>query len=103
MDSISVNTEITILGEAKIPSPVQNRAKGANRITFVSDNDRVVIDVREHSIVRQVKEGQAPSCFQLAGPRSNIFFDPSKRRIMPRIERYYPFSGFRTPLGLWCS
>jgi 6-phosphofructokinase 1 len=26
------------------------------------------------------EEGQAPSCFQLAGPRSNIFFDPSKLR-----------------------
>ena len=80
MDSISVNTEIPILGEAKIPSPVQIRAKGANRITFVSDNDRVVIDVKEHSLVQQVKEGQAPPCFQLAGPRSNIFFDPSKLR-----------------------
>ena len=80
MDSISVNTEIPTLGEAKIPSPVQNGAKGANRITFVPDNDRVVIDVREHSIVQQVTEGQAPSCFQLAGPRGNIFFDPSKLR-----------------------
>jgi len=80
MESISVNTEIPTLGEAKIPSPVQNGAKGANRITFVPDNDRVVIDVREHSIVQQVTEGQAPSCFQLAGPRGNIFFDPSKLR-----------------------
>ena len=80
MESISVNTEIPTLGEAKIPSPVQNGAKGANRITFVPDNDRVIIDVREHSIVQQVTEGQAPSCFQLAGPRGNIFFDPSKLR-----------------------
>jgi 6-phosphofructokinase 1 len=80
MDLISVDTEIPTLGEARIPSPVQNRAKGANRITFVSDNERVVIDVREHSLVQQVKEGQTPSCFQLAGPRSNIFFDPSKLR-----------------------
>jgi 6-phosphofructokinase 1 len=80
MDSTSVNTKIPTLGEAKIPSPVQNLTKGANRITFVPDNERVLIDVREHSLVRQVKEGQAPSCFQLAGPRSNIFFDPSKLR-----------------------
>ena len=80
MDSPSINTDIPTLGEAKIPSPVQNRAEGANRISFVSDNERVVLDVRELSLVRQVKEGQAPSCFQLAGPRSNIFFDPSKLR-----------------------
>jgi len=80
MDSSSINTDIPTLGEAKIPSPVQNRAEGANRISFVSDNERVVLDVRELSLVRQVKEGQAPSCFQLAGPRSNIFFDSSKLR-----------------------
>jgi 6-phosphofructokinase 1 len=80
MDSSSISTDIPTLGEAKIPSPVQNRAKGANRITFVSDNERVVIDVRELSLVQQVKEGHTPSCFQLAGPRSNIFFDPSKLR-----------------------
>jgi len=80
MDSSSINTDIPTLAEAKIPSPVQNRAEGANRISFVSDNERVVLDVRELSLVRQVKEGQAPSCFQLAGPRSNIFFDPSKLR-----------------------
>ena len=80
MDSSSINTDIPTLGEAKIPSPVQNRAEGANRISFVSDNERVVLDVRELSLVRQVKEGQAPSCFQLAGPRSKIFFDSSKLR-----------------------
>jgi 6-phosphofructokinase 1 len=68
------------LGEAKIPSPVQNRAKGANGITFVSDNERVVIDVQEMSLVRQIKQGQRPDCFELAGPRPNIFFDPSKLR-----------------------
>ena len=75
MDSSSINTDIPTLGETKIPSPVKNRAKKTNRITFVSDNERVVIDVRELSLVQQVKEGQTPSCFQLAGPRSNIFFD----------------------------
>jgi len=80
METISVITEIPTLGDAKIPSPVQNRAKGANRITFVSDNERVVIDVRAQSLVQQVQKGQAPSCFQLAGPRSTIFFDPSKLR-----------------------
>ncbi|MGD9044655.1 MAG: ATP-dependent 6-phosphofructokinase [Desulfobacterales bacterium] len=80
MDFTSVITEIPTLGKTKIPSPVQNGAKGANRINFVSDEERVLIDVREHSLVQQVKEGQAPSCFQLAGPRSHIFYDPSKLR-----------------------
>jgi 6-phosphofructokinase 1 len=80
MDLASITNDITSLGEAKIPSPVQNRAKGANGITFVSDNERVVIDVQEMSLVRQIKQGQRPDCFELAGPRPNIFFDPSKLR-----------------------
>jgi len=80
MDSASITNDITSLGEAKIPSPVQNRAKGANGITFVSDNERVVIDVQEMSLVQQIKQGQRPDCFELAGPRPNIFFDPSKLR-----------------------
>ena len=80
MDLASITNDITSLGEAKIPSPVQNRAKGANGITFLSDNERVVIDVQEMSLVRQIKQGQRPDCFELAGPRPNIFFDPSKLR-----------------------
>lgn len=80
MDSASIITDIPALGETKIPSPVQNRAKGNNGITCVSDNERVVIDVRELSLVQQLQDGQAPACFELAGPRNNIFFDPSKLR-----------------------
>jgi 6-phosphofructokinase 1 len=80
MDSASTETDIPILGEAKIPSPVQNRAKGANAITFAADNERVVIDVNTLSLVRQIKDGQEPPCFELAGPRANIFFDSSKLR-----------------------
>jgi 6-phosphofructokinase 1 len=80
MDSISITSDISALGEAKIPSPVQNRARGANGITFVSDNERMVIDVKELSLIRQIKEGQQPDCFELAGPRASIFFDPSKLR-----------------------
>ncbi|MDH4010456.1 MAG: ATP-dependent 6-phosphofructokinase, partial [Desulfobacterales bacterium] len=80
MDSVPIETDIPILGEAKIPSPVQNRAKGANGITFAEDNERVVLDVNTLSLVQQIKDGQTPSCFELAGPRSNIFFDPSKLR-----------------------
>jgi 6-phosphofructokinase 1 len=80
MDSISITSDIPALGEAKIPSPVQSQAKGANGITFASDNERMVIDIQEPSLVRQIKKGQRPDCFELAGPRANIFFDPSKLR-----------------------
>jgi 6-phosphofructokinase 1 len=80
MDSAAIETDIPILGEAKIPSPVKNRAKGANGITFAADNERVVIDVSSLNLVQQIKDGQDPPCFELAGPRDNIFFDPSKLR-----------------------
>jgi 6-phosphofructokinase 1 len=80
MDSANIKTDIPILGEAKIPSPVQNRVKGANSITFAADNERVVLDVDMLNLVRQIKDGQTPPCFELAGPREKIFFDPSKLR-----------------------
>jgi 6-phosphofructokinase 1 len=80
MDSASINNDIPSLGKAKIPSPIQNRATGANGYTFVSDNERVVLDVQELSLVQQIKQGQRPDCFELAGPRNKIFFDPSKLR-----------------------
>jgi 6-phosphofructokinase 1 len=80
MDSTSIMTDIPALGQAKIPSPVQNHAKGANDITFVSDNERVIIDVSELHLVDLFKKGLAPACFELSGPRDSIFFDPSKLR-----------------------
>ena len=80
MDSAYIETKIPILGEAKIPSPVQNRAKGAKDIKLTADHERVVIDVSMLTLVQQIKDGQEPSCFELAGPRDSIFFDPSKLR-----------------------
>ena len=80
MDSARIETDIPTLGEAKIPSPVQNRAQGDNGIPFVNDNERVVIDVNSPSLAQQFKDGREPSSFELAGPRGNIFFDPSKLR-----------------------
>ncbi len=80
MDIALNETDVAILGEAKIPSPVQQRTKGANEITFVSDDRRVAIDVNALSLVQQIKENQVPPSFELAGPRGNIFFDPSKLR-----------------------
>ena len=80
MDSATIMTEIPTLGKTKIPSPVQNRSKGTNGISCVADNERVLIDVRELSLIQQLKEKKSPNCFELAGPRKNIFFDPSKLR-----------------------
>ena len=78
MNTESMITEISNLGEAKIPTPVQKRADGMEGISFVTDQDRVVIEIDDRRVIRMIKEGQNLPCFELAGPRRQIFFDPSK-------------------------
>jgi 6-phosphofructokinase 1 len=78
MKTKPLNTRIPTLGKPKIPTPVQKRAQGAESIHFVSDEDRIVIEVDDSQITRKVKAGQNLPYFQLAGPRAEIFFDPSK-------------------------
>jgi len=78
MNSESIVTKISTLGEAKIATPVQKRADDCNVIRFVTDEDRVVIEIDDRQITQMVHEGQNLPCFELAGPRRQIFFDPSK-------------------------
>lgn len=77
MDMESLTTDITRLGPCKIPSPVARRSQGSDGITFVSDDDRVLIDINVKRACRPPEEGEAPS-YELAGPREHVFFDPSK-------------------------
>ena len=74
----TIMTEISTLGQAKIPSPVQKRIDGIENIRFVSDQSRVVIEVDSSRINQMIKESQPLPSFELAGPRRQIFFDPSK-------------------------
>jgi len=80
MNYRSIETAIPSLGEAKILSPV----KGANRSMadryFVEDTDRVSIDVTVSNIQQMLTKGETLPAFELAGPRSRIYFDPSKLR-----------------------
>jgi len=78
MELESRNTLITALGECRIPSPVSKRGQGSNNISFVSDSDRILIDVNVNRACRQLAEGPPPPSYELAGPRKHIFFDPSK-------------------------
>ncbi|MCG2777095.1 MAG: 6-phosphofructokinase, partial [Desulfobacterales bacterium] len=67
------NLDLTIsrLGECRIPSPMTGNQ-------FVSDSDNVLY----HSDKRKIKEllgaGEDLPCFEMAGPREKIYFDPSK-------------------------
>ncbi len=78
MNTDSIMTEISTLGEAKIPTPVQKRADGTEDISFVTDESRVIIEVDDSRISQIVNKSQPLPCFELAGPRRKIFFDPSK-------------------------
>jgi 6-phosphofructokinase 1 len=78
MNTEAMTTAIATLGDAKIPSPVLRRANGAEGFSIVAEDARVVIHTDDSQIAQMVKEGQQLPCFEMAGPRRNIFFDPSK-------------------------
>lgn len=78
--NFETDTRIPVLGEAKIPSPALNKERGKERQAFISDNDRVVIDVNPVRIAEMVREGKELPSFEMAGPREKIYFDTSKLR-----------------------
>jgi len=78
MNTNELITEIPTLGKATLASPVLKSTDDTDRISFVSDESRVIIEVDHNRIKRMVKEEQALPCFELAGPRQRIYFDPSK-------------------------
>lgn len=80
MDIEPFSTEIPTLGETKIPSPITKDAFSEYPTPFVDDNDGVLIDVRASIISESIAKAKTPASFELAGPRQNIYFDPSKLR-----------------------
>ncbi|MBW1697732.1 MAG: ATP-dependent 6-phosphofructokinase [Deltaproteobacteria bacterium] len=78
MDIEKIDTMIPSLGERKIPSPLKNREGGEQFQRYVSDDDRVVIDVDLKCINTMAEKGVTMPSFELAGPRDKIYFDPSK-------------------------
>ena len=80
MSDNAIATGIPMLGQAKIPSPILQKENRSDSISLVSDEDRILVDVNAARLTEMVQEGQKPLCFELAGPREKIFFDPSKLR-----------------------
>jgi len=79
MDFQSIDTKILSIGEPRIPSPVNNEERFTEGY-FIQDDDRVLIDVNADNISKILKAGKEISSFETAGPRSKIYFDPSKVR-----------------------
>ena len=62
--------DIPCLGEARLDSPVSLR--------FVGDDERVLYDADLKTVQATLAAGRQPACFEMAGPRRKIFFDPAK-------------------------
>jgi 6-phosphofructokinase 1 len=71
MDTNNLNMNISTLGECHIPSPMETQQ-------FVHDQERVLYHHRIEKIRSYMSSGKEPPCFEMAGPRESIYFDPSK-------------------------
>ncbi|MDY6952206.1 MAG: ATP-dependent 6-phosphofructokinase [Thermodesulfobacteriota bacterium] len=75
-----IDTSIAALGAAKIPSPIKVREDNGETMRFVSDKERILVDIDENQVMKAARAGKRPLSFERAGPRTKIFFDPSKLR-----------------------
>jgi len=80
MNFNSIDTNIPTLGEAKISSPIKKRNRGKQLKNFIPDDDRIIVNLKLSEIASMLKKGEDPPCFEIAGPREKIYFDPSKLR-----------------------
>jgi len=68
MHTSELITEIPTLGKATLPSPVQKSTDHTERISFVSDQSRVLIEVDHTRVNRMVEENQALPCLNSRDP-----------------------------------
>ena len=54
----SLDTNIPSLGPAKIASPVKRQHQGLQGTSFVSDDNRVVVDLNISNLKRLIEEGK---------------------------------------------
>ncbi len=70
---------IRSLGERKISSPLERlMAEGTPGHTFYTDDHRVLVKHELPDVSRMIAEGKEFPCFEVAGPRRKIFFDPGQ-------------------------
>jgi 6-phosphofructokinase 1 len=71
MEGNDLDLTISRLGECRIPSPMEGNQ-------FVSDSDNVLYHSDKRKIKALLGAGEDLPSFEMAGPRENIYFDPSK-------------------------
>jgi len=74
-DISEILTEISTLGRCSVPSPLIKKDYSC----FVDDDDKVLLLASKRRIELLKDEGEIPA-FELAGPRRDIYFDPSKTK-----------------------
>lgn len=67
----NINTEIESLGTAKYSSPF-------NIDDFINDKRKILYRVVSSDVIDMVKRGEEPPSFERAGPRKELFFNPSE-------------------------
>ena len=77
MDFTHIDTEIEKLGGEKFPSPLKKVQLDWN---FISESERILVEVRTDRIESTLKKGINLPSFELAGPREKIFFNPEETR-----------------------
>ncbi len=73
-----VNTEIETLGPASFPSPMLEKVAEGSLASFVQEDHRIIVDVSAERQAQRVSEGTELASFELAGPREQLFFNPSE-------------------------
>jgi 6-phosphofructokinase 1 len=71
MELNDLDLEIPKLGECRIISPMGST-------DFVDDDERILFDSTLREADAVLKKGKKLPCFEMAGPREKIYFDPSK-------------------------
>ncbi|MDJ0766745.1 MAG: ATP-dependent 6-phosphofructokinase [Myxococcota bacterium] len=79
---MSERYEIDRLGPAKIKSPIHLGTESGDLLAdFTPDAARVLCSLSPQDLKFHTENGDEPPSFELAGPRQNIFFDPSKLKV----------------------
>lgn len=73
-----INTEISTLGKASIDSPLKTHVTFDQEKRFISDDDRVLVNVETRYLKSYIDQQIELPSFDQAGPREKIYFDPSK-------------------------
>nr|WP_299487949.1 ATP-dependent 6-phosphofructokinase [uncultured Allomuricauda sp.] len=75
----SIVFDISVLGERKYKSPLQlSTVRGDSIFNFIGETDRMVFDLSMEHYQQCVSNQDEPLCLEKAGPRQQVFFEPSE-------------------------